>query len=140
MPSLFFSKVIPGGNATIILHEPGSWEGKLGPVAARLMHPMHIQAEKVGAWRLRHEKLPFLEMMGGEFCVNATRSAAFLLAGMGRWQPFQLPVTSSAAAVHEQAFSKQADRETIWTGSVRVAGMPEPLSIRLCHDKRGLAH
>ena len=121
MPSFAFSKLIPGGNATIILTDPDIAPGQLPDISARLMSPMHIQAEQVGALYspgfapvlpgvMPH--LPHLQMMGGEFCVNATRSAALLLAlrgGMadGIWKG-QLTVSGRARPVRVLA-SQNAD-------------------------------
>ncbi len=79
-----FVKLLPGGNPTILLPGPSVPSGRLAEISARLMHPLHLAAEQVGAL-FADEEVPRLEMMGGEFCVNAARSAAFELALLGRF-------------------------------------------------------
>jgi hypothetical protein len=82
--NLLFSKLVPGGNPTLVLHDPDLSGGSLAEVAARLMSPLHVHAEQVGALYSavagQYGGLPRLVMMGGEFCVNAARCAAMLLA------------------------------------------------------------
>lgn len=104
--SIAFSKVLPGGNSTIILTGTDLTPDELPGIAAALMHPLHLQAEQVGALFLRGA-LPHLQMMGGEFCVNATRSAALLLARNGRLAPFvpgclhgEITVSGMASPIH----------------------------------------
>lgn len=139
MNSLFFSKLIPGGNPTIILHEPDIKEGALGGVAARIMDPMHLQAEQAGALYANGMELPLLEMMGGEFCVNATRAAAFLLAGMGRLRQLSLPEATNDA--EESALpAREPQGGRAWTGRMRVSGMPEALDLLVCSDEKLLRH
>lgn len=86
MPSIRFHKIIPSGNATIILTEADAFLRDLPAFASQLMHPMHLQAEQVGLLSLGGA-LPHLQMMGGEFCINAARSAALVLARAGRLAP-----------------------------------------------------
>lgn len=127
-----FSKLIPGGNPTILLHDPELPDHSLADVAARIMHPLHLQAEQVGAlyYGQAHEwssdqpnwLLPRLEMMGGEFCVNATRSAAFCLARQGSLA--QLPGRDGEALV--------------WCGAVQVSGMAEPVRVLVSSDMERL--
>lgn len=93
MQAYSFSKLIPGGNPTIILEDPPSLEPPLPELAARVMSPLHVHAEQVGAlysaqadeWSDARPvwKCPRLTMMGGEFCVNAARAAALILALQG---------------------------------------------------------
>ena len=106
MPSVAFSKLVPGGNTTIILTGSSLGPEELSSVSAELMHPLHVQAEQVGALLVRGP-MPHLQMMGGEFCVNATRSAALLLARSNRLRPLddsdcfygQITVSGMAPAV-----------------------------------------
>ncbi len=86
MPTVSFCKIIPGGNSTILLPQPTFAPDKLAHIARALMHPMHLQAEQVGALYLKNPTA-HLQMMGGEFCVNATRAAALLLEREGRLTP-----------------------------------------------------
>ena len=123
MSSFFFSKLIPGGNATILLTNPDMGPERLPDVSARLMDPMHIQAEQVGALYgaglapiVRpgvKSNLPHLQMMGGEFCVNATRCAALLLARQGAFFRLDLPES----------------RLEVWAGELTVSGMDGPVPV-----------
>ena len=78
---LSFTKFSPGGNDTIIVQSevPGS---KRVQIAQTLMSATYLSAEQVGY--LSYPKIDGvdgrLEMMGGELCVNALRSAVALLA------------------------------------------------------------
>lgn len=83
-----FVKLVPGGNPTILVHGILPGAAAWPRLAARLVHPMHVQAEQAGAVQLPcGEQLAHLHMMGGEFCVNATRAAAFWLARQGVFAP-----------------------------------------------------
>lgn len=82
MNALEFHKFSPGGNPTILITGGDVPAAKRAAVAAELMHPLHLSAEQVGFVDLEGET-PRLEMMGGEFCLNAARSMVFLLARMG---------------------------------------------------------
>ena len=132
MSSFPFSKLIPGGNATILLADPDMEPECLPDISARLMAPMHIQAEQVGALygagrapaSLPGVKpdLPHLQMMGGEFCVNATRSAALLLARQGALARLDSPGLG---------------RET-WSGELTVSGMDGPVPVLVALEAKVL--
>lgn len=136
MTAFAFSKLIPGGNPTIILHNPGIEDGELAAVSARLMSPAHLQAEQVGALFSggadtrpsagAEEPLPRLLMMGGEFCVNAVRSSAFCLARQGRLALRAFPGAAGAAG---------AVRE----GRVLASGMEQPVRVLAARDAGSLA-
>ena len=108
MRCLPFFKYSPSGNMTILL------EAELSPaerVAAcnEVIHAAHLAAEQAGVIDL-HGATPRLDMMGGEFCVNATRAFAALLAVRG----------------------KLIQGESgILTGSVVSSGAAHPLDIRV---------
>jgi diaminopimelate epimerase len=79
--TLRFYKASPGGNATILVldHVPA---GLRAEVAGLLMDTSHLQAEQVGFLDLK--AIPVrLDMMGGEFCGNACRVAAAVMAREG---------------------------------------------------------
>ena len=76
-----FWKITPGGNPTILLKADDIPPARRASVANAVMNPQHIGAEQVGY--IRFEGKPRLDMMGGEFCLNATRSFAVLLAEKG---------------------------------------------------------
>ena len=81
MRTLRFYKASPGGNATILILDPVP-AGERAQVASQLMAANHLQAEQVGF--LDVNACPArLDMMGGEFCGNACRAAAAVLAVEG---------------------------------------------------------
>jgi hypothetical protein len=140
MSDLLFSKLIPGGNATILLHEPAIPFGSLPHIAKRLMDPMHIQAEQVGALYARGQSIPQLEMMGGEFCVNATRAATLILHAMGLLASVPVSGATVAAGLPYSADALDADgKAQAWQGRLLVSGMPEPVEVLACEDARTLA-
>lgn len=130
MLSFAFSKLIPGGNATILLPDPEFSPEQLPDISARLMDSMHLQAEQVGTLYGPGQApsflpgtaphLPHLQMMGGEFCVNATRSAALLLARQGVLDPLS-----------------GTPNET-WGGELTVSGMDRPVAVLAALDRVGL--
>ena len=73
-----------------------------------MIAPGHLEAEQAG-YVDTEAALPRLDMMGGEFCVNATRAFAALLFEEGRLSP--------------------EDEASV--GEVRVSGMPEKLRVRV---------
>lgn len=85
--TLPFYKLSPGGNPTILIRENSLLAPPYGPeeraaIARALMDPDHLGAEQVG-FLDTSRPLPHMEMMGGEFCVNALRSAALVFALLG---------------------------------------------------------
>ena len=108
-----FVKMVPGGNPTILVHGTLPGAAEWPRLAARLLHPMHVQAEQAGAVHLpSNGGLAHLQMMGGEFCVNATRAAAFWLARQGVFAP------CGAGAV---------------LGSMTVSGAIAPVTVLVAH-------
>ena len=77
-------------------------------VAAEIIAPGHLEAEQAG-YVDTAAPVPRLDMMGGEFCVNATRAFAALLAEEGKLSP-----ESGGLG-----------------GIVSVSGMPERLRVRV---------
>jgi len=80
-----FWKMTPGGNPTILLRAADVPPPLRASVAHAVMDMQHLCAEQVGYIRL--SGTPRLDMMGGEFCLNATRSFALLLAYEGLLRP-----------------------------------------------------
>ena len=105
-----FAKVIPGGNATIIVPASAVDHAHLPQVSQKLMGQNHIEAEQVGSLAFANtpSALPHLQMMGGEFCVNATRACASLLANAGQLL---------------------ANKQGCQAGYMRVSGSPEPILV-----------
>jgi diaminopimelate epimerase len=135
MKEFSFSKLIPGGNPTIILHDPDFSDCSLAEAAAALMSPLHLQAEQVGALYPatpdHNGALPRLLMMGGEFCVNATRAAAMILALQGKLRQLStLPALSDPSGT--------APDDACREGKLLVSGMEDPVRVLVCSDADGL--
>mgnify|MGYP001191736607 CR=1 FL=1 len=81
MRTLRFYKAFPGGNPTILILDPVD-PGERAVVARILMDCGHVQAEQVGYLDLAARPVR-LDMMGGEFCGNACRAAAAVMAREG---------------------------------------------------------
>jgi diaminopimelate epimerase len=79
--ALRFYKAVPGGNPTILVLDPVSPAERAG-IARTLMDAGHIQAEQVGFLDLDARPVR-LNMMGGEFCGNASRATAAVMAREG---------------------------------------------------------
>lgn len=129
MQAYRFSKLVPGGNPTVLLEDPPSIEPSLPELAARIMSPLHVHAEQVGAlysgqadeWSDARPawKWPRLFMMGGEFCLNAARAAAFILAMEGCLR--RLPGSPGA-----------------YGGRLKVSGADAPIDLLAAPDASGL--
>ena len=109
-----FWKFTPGGSPTILLISEDVSAEKRASVANAVMDPQHIGAEQTGY--VRFEEKPRLDMMGGEFCLNATRSFAVLLAEKGLLHP------------DGDGFS----------GTVEVSGVNGDVSVHVCRKAHAL--
>lgn len=142
MYSLSFAKLVPGGNPTILLTDPGIPAQSLPGLAAALMQPLHLGAEQVGAlygFAAARPEPPHLEMMGGEFCVNATRAAALILARQGRLTPLARTNPPLQTAGGRDAPADIRCGETVFSGEISVSGMDAPLAVLVCAHAENLA-
>ena len=73
--NLDFVKVNPAGNMTILIENLDYEKSNILKISEILMKEINLYAEQVGFIKGNH-----LQMMGGEFCGNASRSFASLLA------------------------------------------------------------
>ena len=108
MRVLPFTKYSPCGNTTILVRESSLSPADRARVAAEIIAPGHLEAEQAG-YVDTAAPVPRLDMMGGEFCVNATRAFAALLA-------------------EERKLSSESGG---LGGIVSVSGMPERLRVRV---------
>lgn len=119
--TLPFYKLSPGGNPTILIRdnalfsEPQSAPALRSAIAGALMAPDHLGAEQVG-FLDTSRALPHMEMMGGEFCVNATLCAAFVFARMGL-----LPTAGEGPGIHAGAITTSGSSDPV---RVRVNSLP----------------
>ncbi|WP_294446147.1 hypothetical protein [uncultured Mailhella sp.] len=109
-----FWKMTPGGNPTILFKAEDIPHSARAMVANAVMSDQHIGAEQAGY--VRFEGTPRLDMMGGEFCLNATRCFAVLLAEQGL-----LAREGNALA-----------------GRVEVSGVPDTVAVRVLPRKNDL--
>lgn len=115
--TLPFYKLSPGGNPTILIRDNALFSGSQNvsvlrsAIARALMAPDHLGAEQVG-FLDTSRALPHMEMMGGEFCVNATLCAAFVFARIGL-----LPTAGEDPGIH--------------TGTMTTSGSPTPVCVRV---------
>ncbi|MCL1915576.1 MAG: hypothetical protein FWG17_02535 [Desulfovibrionaceae bacterium] len=116
MPKLKFVKISPGGNPTLLLEAAQVDAKRRAAVAAAIMHPLHLGAEQAGFMDCR-SALPGLEMMGKEFCLNATRALAYELWRQGRLLPLE--------------------RTADLYGLVSTSGLEGPVQIRVRDGRRG---
>ena len=72
---LDFIKINPAGNITILIDNFDIYNKNIPKISEEIMKETNLYAEQVGFIRDNH-----LQMMGGEFCGNASRSFASLLA------------------------------------------------------------
>lgn len=118
-----FWKVTPGGNPTILLRVEDVPPHARAAVAGHVMDPLHLGAEQVGFVRMPDAALGLsarLDMMGGEFCVNATRAFALVLAGQGLLP--QLPLEA------------EPSQHRAWQGTVEVSGAESPVVVNVRKD------
>lgn len=73
--SLDFIKVNPAGNMTILIENLNYENKDILSISEKIMKETNLYAEQVGFIKENH-----LQMMGGEFCGNASRSFASILA------------------------------------------------------------
>ena len=116
-----FWKITPGGNPTVLLDAAAVPHALRARAAAEIMDPLHLNGEQVGFVRFGGPgSMPRLDMMGGEFCLNATRAFAALLAREG-----VLP-------------AEGRERSDQWRGTVEVSGARGPVPVHVRRDP--LAH
>ena len=72
---LDFIKINPAGNITILIDNFNIYDKDIAKISEELMREDNLHAEQVGFIKDNH-----LQMMGGEFCGNASRAFASLLA------------------------------------------------------------
>ncbi|MBQ5727393.1 MAG: hypothetical protein IIV56_00505 [Mailhella sp.] len=109
-----FWKVTPSGNPTILLKAEDVPPARRAEVANAVMSAQHIGGEQVGYVRL--EGTPRLDMMGGEFCLNATRAFASVLDSLG-------------------LLERAGD---VSSGLVEVSGVDEKVAVRVTHSGNAL--
>lgn len=140
---LTFVKCNPTENMTILIFDPVE-PGDYPVIAHRIMQENHLHAEQVGFVRLPEKEVNgdetgvhgVLEMMGGEFCANATRSLAAALAFQRRLgnqkedgsQTYSLKVSGVQAPI--SCHVTATNREGVYQSAARL---PLPLAVETLH-------
>lgn len=126
---LNFIKTNPSGNTTILV-DSAVPEKKQSVVAKRLLAYDSVQAEQVGFLTIPDDTTDYniaLRMMGGEFCGNATRSAAVYTVFSGLLRPNEgglyLPtVRCSGAANPIPCTVKETNHEATYWAEAQMPG------------------
>ena len=134
---LDFIKLSPLGNTTVFLRGEAARDAH----AALLCEAMdydHLAAEQAGFLVAPHtgEALLRVEMAGGEFCGNATLSAAALAAAEGAASPFFVECSGAAAPLHAEARHLGAGR---WLARVEMPQAHELRRLSLERESLGAA-
>ena len=80
MTSYSFYKMSPSGNTTVLIKNKDSMDARYRAlISNKILDPLHLGGEQVGVVSYLEDGTPRLDMMGGEFCGNATRSVLALL-------------------------------------------------------------
>lgn len=101
---LDFIKLSPLGNTTVFLRGEAAQEARAA-LLAEAMDYDHLAAEQAGFLVAPHseEALLRIEMSGGEFCGNATLSAAALAAAEGAESPFFIECSGAEGPLRAEA-------------------------------------
>ncbi len=109
MHNIPFYKLSPSGNMTILFDGLYHSTKERENYATQSLLPSHIGAEQAGFVDIDKG---ILEMAGGEFCINATRCLALLMA-----------------------LKENFTQEHTWSGSVHTAEFSNlPVQVKLIHD------
>lgn len=126
MDIISFSKYSPCGNMTVFM--PQSALGaeynaaRRAALCAEVIAEHHVGAEQAGLIDC-DAAMPVLDMMGGEFCLNASRAFAVELFVQGKLAPVDLGVEHDAQAAGQ--------KQQIYGGTITVSGCDTPLSVRV---------
>lgn len=115
----------PAGNITIFVMDRVKTEA-YSAIARQLLKREELHAEQVGFVETKEGQGMHMQMMGGEFCGNATRSFGYLLSMLSKDKPKEVMVDVSGS---EKVLKAEVDLEE---GTSRVE-MPVPLDIKEIH-------
>lgn len=122
---LEFVKADPTGNTTILVLSPVP-EKDRAAVAGKLLSLEGGWAEQVGFLSETGGSVPCLSMMGGEFCGNASLSAAAYFAERKKAAEDEIYLRVSGTAEPVRCIVRKRE-DRVYEGSV---DMPLPLSVR----------
>ena len=132
----------PAGNITVFVTSPVERE-KYPAVARQLLAKKELKGEQVGFLEKDSEGSLRLEMMGGEFCGNASRSFAYLLCLLSdkSRQALEIRVSGSPvplqAAADTEAGTSQVDmplpKEILYLEGIEEKSYPMVVFDGICH-------
>ncbi len=133
--NLDFIKLSPLGNTTVFLRGEAAREVRAA-LLSEAMDYDHLAAEQAGFLVAPHSEKALLriEMSGGEFCGNATLSAAALAAAEGAVPPFFVECSGAAAPLRSEARYLGAGR---WLARVEMPQAHEMRRRSLAGRSRG---
>ncbi len=103
-----FYKVNPSGNMTLLFEGLHYTQEEKQHIALTALHAQHLFAEQAGFIDIQKGQLC---MAGNEFCVNATRALALLMA-----KHAHIDTTNS------------------WEGTIHTSGFDAPICVRVCNN------
>ncbi|GAB1476852.1 diaminopimelate epimerase [Bacillota bacterium] len=132
-----FVKMNPGGNTTVLILDPVPRE-KQKEISVEIMGDTSLSAEQVGFLEtpVTDKAVARLQMMGGEFCGNATRCLAAwaALGGLREGRPSGFPEKQKHLLVevsgHEGVLSATVVNNGSKSSCFVSVEMPLPLEIR----------
>ena len=95
----------PAGNITIFVMDRVKTEA-YSAIARQLLKREELHAEQVGFVETKEGQGMHMQMMGGEFCGNATRSFGYLLSMLSKDKPKEVMVDVSGS---EKVLKAEAD-------------------------------
>ncbi len=108
MNFLYFYKVNPSGNMTVLLEDKQFTRIQKCELAQQALSIGHLHAEQVGFIDIQNG---LLDMAGGEFCINATRALGLVMA-----------------------LNTDFDtRHSCWQTQLLVSGSPAPIALDITH-------
>lgn len=135
MKALDFIKINPAGNVTILIENIDITKEDLVDISKKIMQETNLHAEQVGFIDNNH-----LQMMGGEFCGNASRAFASLLAYRDKnFSKEQLyMITCSGEEELLEINVKQDKEKNKFTSKVKMPKCIEVKEIEISGYKLGL--
>lgn len=125
---LGFVKMNPSGNTTLLITDPVARDRQL-PLALVLATPEYLAVDQVGFLEKPEDAgaEARLQMMGGEFCGNASRAlAAYLLQGKGGVTRGSVILEVSGSDTLVEAFVEKRTEGCWWT----EVAVPVPRTVR----------
>ena len=112
---MLFWKISPSGNPTILIPAEQVSPVRRAELSVNILSPDHLFGDQVGYYTLPTDGQPArLDMMGGEFCLNATRALAFLLAHLDHLDRNGLLTYISVSGLQKPAVCRVID-QVAWT-------------------------